>query len=134
MKKILLFSALLAAAGCGSAPTETAATTATNPISQEEADRAAIQAYMKQTLDDPASYQPVSLEAEGSFTRADSIRVRLAMGADTRGASIGSADSTTTIGREYEHKYRAKNKLGGLVLQREYAVVFDNGKVLTYRL
>ena len=130
MVKPLLPCLLLFVAACSSAPT------ATSTASPEQA---AISAYMQKTLDDPASYQSVRFSEPVPFFRRDSANLAAMdlMKSNIRterekGYALADGpgkDSTTQIGSRLVHTYRAKNKLGGLVLDSAAFVVYKGGVV-----
>ena len=127
MKYLLAFGCLaVLASACSSSPSLT-------PAQQK------VEAYLKKTLDDPASYQPAHWGKETPITRADSLNY-IAMGRfassdeDTRDSGIAlveqaKKDTVTVAGTMLIHAFRAKNKLGGTVLDSARFVVGKLGAV-----
>lgn len=72
MKKRLLLTALLGSAGCSSPSEKTASAPRTNPT------QAAVVAFLKKTLDDPASYQPVHWGTSKPFRQNELDREKAA--------------------------------------------------------
>ncbi len=162
MKK--LFVCLLLASACTTAPTLTPT-------------QAAVEAYLKKTLDDPAIYQPVrwgkvtawrqanadtlavghemaawqidaqharsyidSCQDLSAFHDLDSATVgqlkRSGVGAATRADTrlveirrLQASRDTTRLGMSVRHTFRAKNKMGALVLDSARFIVANDGGV-----
>ncbi len=73
--------------------------------------------YVKKNANDPSSYEPVSFGEPHKFTMSD--------------IPGGPAGDTTTVGVRIRHTYRAKNKMGALVLETsDFLVSRLNGDVL----
>ena len=99
----------------------------------------AIHEYMKQTMNDPASYEPGSIHEIGPFMRSDSANLAgmALMNSNVRqvrekGYALidgPGKDTITLIGMRYTHQFRAKNAMGGLVLDSALFVVYKTGKV-----
>ena len=122
-----IFAAVVASA-CSSSPS-------TPPLTPSQE---SVSTYLKKTLDDPASYAPVRWGQEDPITRADSVA--FAVLAMTKSAdrnvrnqayalSDRSGKDNTTIGTTLVHVFRAKNKLGGVVLDSARFVVAKTGSV-----
>lgn len=175
MKKLLLWCLVPLAWACSSSPT-TKAVPAVDPT------HAAVTAYLKKTLDDPASYQParwgkekpytkrdVAIEqsgdlilearhqgelgqvaadgymrtseiygetnptrALGELAKAKRANARYAHRADSVMAlskKLRTSTDTTRLGMGCVHAYRAKNKMGALVLDSAYFTVMKTGEV-----
>lgn len=172
MKKLLILCALLAGA-ChpATSPAEVSASPA----------QAAVTAYLKKTLDDPASYQPVRWGAATAFQQreVDAARAeeetaelqqqlelaRIETAGMARLIEIGDVDKaafnrekraadcythradsvnqlvnkltastdTTRLGASIWHVFRAKNKLGALVLDSARFVVKKSGEVVAVK-
>lgn len=98
-----------------------------------------VEAYLKKTLDDPASYQPARWGKESPIRRSDSLSyVAMARFAssdeDTRNSGLeltelAKKDTLTVVGTMLIHTFRAKNKLGGTVLDSARFVIGKTGAV-----
>jgi hypothetical protein len=128
MKHYILIAALLASlASCSNGNSE--ATASTN--ASKNTDEAAISAQLQKDLDDPASYQPVSFQLDDPWTKRDSVELaQMIAGDKTTLTKYAQADSAQPAGHRYQHKYRAKNKMGALVLSDATAVVYPGGRVV----
>ena len=156
MKKLLVFHVSLLATACSTAPTLTPP-------------QSTVSAYLKKTLDDPASYQPVRWGKTESYLRTQAEReefrqlmttckiqqdnvivyiegdaskseiARLKTTADVimnRMEPLGkmidkeeAAKNSTRIGDVVSHTFRAKNKMGALVLDSARFIVLKTGGV-----
>lgn len=175
MIKYLLLAALTGVAGCSSAPTKTEAAK-----SAEDPTHAAVVAYLKKTLDDPASYQPAywgktkpfqqrSLDIDKAADLFEDYRhqhelgqaqsehfIRMADMSTTPKQGLAELDKakrviklyayradsikkisdkfaastdTTRLGSVVSHTFRAKNKMGALVLDSAVFTVLKTGEV-----
>jgi hypothetical protein len=85
--------------------------------STQSKDQKLITEYIKKNANDPASYEPVSFGEPHKFTMSE--------------IPGGPAGDTTTVGVRIRHSYRAKNKMGALVLETsDFLVSRLNGDVL----
>ncbi|OGX81998.1 hypothetical protein BEN47_05095 [Hymenobacter lapidarius] len=132
MKKLLLPSLL-----CISACTN----------SESEPTHAAVASYLKQHANDPASYEAVRWGQPVPYTRKDSAAAAAELLSSEydvlketedaeRRAQVGNMaikleaiTDTTRIGTRLTHAFRAKNKLGALVLDSAQFVVYRSGQV-----
>lgn len=156
MKKLLL-AGLLGLAACSAAPEEKAAAPA-------DSLHTAVEAYLKKTADDPASYQPAGwgrpnpwqqrdVDALAARDAAEKAKISYEytvkaaryttpggrkLFADNAAAtkrfqlledSLLRSKDTTNLGVVVTHTYRAKNKMGALVLDSAQFIVYKNGKV-----
>jgi hypothetical protein len=131
--KNLLFTALLLTSAC---------THSTSDLTH-----AAVTDHLKKNLNDPASYEAARWGKPVRFTRQDSAGIvserleaeydkSVNILSDEQRAKIshsaivlGNITDTTRVGTYLTHAYRAKNKLGALVLDSAQFVVYQNGKV-----
>ena len=98
-----------------------------------------VEAYLKKTLDDPASYQSARWGKEAPIRRSDSLSyIAVARFAssdeDTRNSGLdltelAKKDTLTVVGTMLIHAFRAKNKLGGTVLDSARFVIGKTGAV-----
>lgn len=157
MKKLLAL--LLLAGGC-SAPASPA--------------QSAVEAYLKKTLDDPASYQPVrwgkvtpylKVEADrlqfgqlmaacqiqqdslmagirGEATDAEVAQLQAVAAVGQQRAAVlakkvdheAATKDSSRVGLAVHHAFRAKNKMGGVVLDSARFLVMNDGSVTVMRL
>ena len=123
--------ALLCAAGLVSACAP--ATPALTPAQES------VSAHLKKTLDDPASYAPVRWGKEVAITRADSASIVALAYFDSKDEAqqdaglalieLAKKDTLATAGTALVHAFRAKNKLGAVVLDSARFVVGKGGAV-----
>jgi hypothetical protein len=127
------YAAILLLSACSTAPTATP-------------EQAAIAAYIKANTNDPASYEAVGWGKPIVFTRKDSAtalanKLHTAYTASTGNSEeraklindaikLSAITDTTRIGTQLTHTYRAKNKLGALVLDSTQFVVYEDGQVV----
>lgn len=90
MRLFFLSMLLLVLASCKQTPTEKA--------------RSAVERYMKANVDDPSSYDPISFYV-------DTPRI-----ARYNGQIVADMPDTSFAAWQVEHKYRAKNKFGAVVI------------------
>ena len=121
MKHLFLLGLLSA---CSTAP-------ASRPpvASRADHEHALISATLRRTLNNPASYQPVSFAVDGVWTRADSASL-LALNAGESVPAYTRADSARVAGQRYQHQFRATNAFGALVLSDKTVVVYPNDSVV----
>ena len=165
MKKLLAL--LLLAGGCSAPETSTLV-----PVLAPA--QSAVAAYMKKTLDDPASYQPVRwgkvtpflkqeqiqgqalalielgrqqgdstldlIRGEASaqsIAQSEALGKRLFAHADTvarEADRLFKTHDSTSLGASLSHSFRAKNKMGAVVLDSARFVVMNDGTVTAMRL
>jgi hypothetical protein len=119
----------------------------TGSIADSEPQRTAIAAHLKKELNDPASYEGVRWGAPVHFTRQDSAAAAASklsseytateeQGRTSRrtylihtAIKLENVTDTTRVGVRLTHAYRAKNKLGAVVLDSAQFVVYSGGKV-----
>lgn len=129
MKTALISTLALVAASCSPSPEKSVG----NPAQE------AVSAYLRKTLDDPASYQPAHWGKEEPIRRVDSIHIAALPLLQShnrqerdRGYALAESigkDSATQIGITLVHAFRAKNKMGGVVLDSARFIVTKAGKV-----
>ncbi len=126
MKHPLLFAALLGLAACTSS---TPAGTLAKPVALAapaltlvERDQVAIRAALRERLDNPASYVPGELVADGTLTKGELKSL-------STGHPYHGADADELGARRYQHSYRATNAYGALVRQDVTAFVYATGSV-----
>jgi hypothetical protein len=101
----------------------------------------AIVAYLKSSLNDPASYESAGWGSDVDYTRRDSAAEaaeKLCTEYDKTGSAslikqalaLQAITDMTPVGTCLHHTYRAKNKLGVTVLNESKFIVYNNGKVV----